>query len=683
MGGRARAVLILALAGGCTPHDPVERLLLAHTVPGEVLEGGTAAQRAAAGLVEGPDGWVLSADEPAAWGPIGRAGEVALWRSAEPAVVLDRVPEGYAPVDDVVVGLRSRRGPRDAVLDLVLRPPMRAPLDLCLAVAGVDLPLAGAGLRVPGDPDQPLLGQRVWIDGSPETVGLRVTDCQTGSALHEVELVLPPVAELPDEALRPSRVASTVHLGVDVEPVDVALHGGHIRSAPPLPRLRVGDAWPVVVLGAVDPTGGDPEARPLRPLAGLLGPYPSVVAFDAPASRVGPMEGSRRATPELLRWVTEAGVDGVVLGTSHRDDAGVAGAARTEAVARALGLRTAGGPEHLALYLPTGGPVLAVLSPGVGEAPTSAQVQDARRRAGVVLAALDPGRRDPEPLAAEAVASGVDGAWLLGEASPWIDVVDGVPVVAGIAPSVRMVRGRPAASLATRWYLDERGVARLDVVPLQVGEGGTRRDRAARGALLRLAAASAARGAHVRVGTQVAVVDVAGHWPRALRSPPVLSPPAAPETVGLPPAELPARCRGEGAVAGELLAPGVRLEAHVLTPEVPAGGEVELLLRWEALGPELGAAWVDWTVSGPAGTTRGRWTPCQGSWTTDRFVPGQVVDDRVRLPVPDAPGLATVTGVVRTSDAAWTDTAGSREISLGEILVTAVAPLVRAPGAEP
>lgn len=722
-GGRGLIPLILALAA-CPGEDPLQepvRALVHASLPGQSLCGPEElAQRA--GLVVAEDCAFTTQDpgDDPAWLRLGPSCCVTgvWWRrqAVEPGEVAVRsVPADAVPVRDSWLRGVAVDGPAAPGGELVARlfmvPPERIPLDVRVILElGEERLDAGLLLDrrvdlVPGLAERPLVRHRLRVDLPSQGQGswplvVVLEDASTGGELARSPLVELPVGEgLPSlEDLRrrtaePDDKARFVDTRVHAVMVKTA-EGMEERGGPPLPRIVRDQAWPLMVAGAVDPTGWDRQAalEPQVPLSGvsyLLGDAPAaVVHWDAPASREARVDPKRprprRALPESLRSLVEAGVDGVLLANPHAGDAGPQGVIDTELAARNQGLRTAGTPQRTTLYLPLGesGLVAGVISARVGSDPATASlspedlpalVQAARQHAHVVLVGLDPEQADPAELTWAVARSGADGGWLLADTLGAVDIIDGVPVLLGLPPFMEQAAGRPRSSVVSRWYLDAGGVRRIDLVPVVNQDGQIHRDRSDQADLVPSAILpeSRALGTDLRIGEQVGAVDVRSHWPdRELPTPPH-PPPAGPESGSLPEAALPARCTGAPA-AGEGLVLGqdqVVVHTHTLVDEqVEAGQPIRVRLELEAPGP-VEDVQLEWSVLGAGVTWRTRTRPCEGSWELGDLAPGQVLLDEVALWPPEGvvPGAATVEVAVRSGSQVLTGPEGARHLALGQV----------------
>lgn len=694
----ARA-LVIALLGaawvlfGCADTE-MTRLgrALAHDAPARVVVSGPRAAEVAAqaGGVVGEGAHVLTTGEPGRARVVARAGGLVLIGPSDPlpasvVAVVDH-PDEALRTGDPVLGSVVVHGPLASggqlAAEWFVRPPSRAPMDLCVAtlVAGevVDRrPLADGRVDVwPGGP-RPLIRHRVYADlpaleGSEVTLGARLEDCSTTGVLATADAGVAVGRGLPDlEDLRRLAGAPDVDARLEPDPVEgpAILRASHDRLEPltwPLPPLRMGEAWPVMVLGAIDPSGWEAADEPLAGLQTTLAQAPSVVSWEAPASRLGERRpGGRRVVPERLAQVAEVGVDGVLLGSQHVDDAGPEGRQATVVAARAQGLQVAV-DGVLRVVGPQGAPTVALVEGGAPGA-----VESARRWAEVVVAVV----HGASPDEARGIAGrGVDAVVVLADSLGPIEVVDGVPVVHGL-PSLWVDTAQRRATAALRLSTTRAGVRRVEILSLVQRGDRLLRDDEGQGRPLLQAMASASRrlGTDVRVGQMLAAAEVADHWParRASGASPALAPAPQPAVEGPVPTR-PPRCnadvRPEDGVA---LGDHLTLQARVLTPEIGPGEAAAFELLWVGSGP-LPQGHLEISGVPEAGPPwRARVVPCDGSWGFERWVPGEPLREVVRVAAPTGaqPGPVRFDVAVRLGDDVARLPDGSRRVQLGVVQV--------------
>lgn len=614
--------------------------------------------------------------------PVARVGGREIWRARGPApreAGLSELPASAAALDDpVFVGWRAIGLEAAWTAELYVRAPERAPLDLCVGVTLDGVPAAGGALvegrqaAWPGLAERPLLRHRLRLplEGStPAEATLSLTDCSTGEEVHPgPTLSLTPTRRprLTELRERPGEVA-------DWDPE----HRAHQRpafrqtpeglvpmEAPPLPRLRVGEAWAVMVGGETDLAAShDPETfAGLRSLMGAT--QAGLLTLSSPTTRQGELvfgtgpELPRRALPEALDRLDGLGLDGLIAGEGLARVT-APGQQDTLAQVAARGLAVASEQAPVLALDPAArvaegsgvstGPQVAVLrvvdptDPALAE-----QVRAARRWAHVVVAAVDTDAPLADFVRALAAAD-LDGAWVLRDALGPIVVHGPLAVLDGLPPLLAEADGPVRETALLRLVVDTAGLRRMDVLPVVQQRG--RLDWQEEGAVERLeamAAASLRTGTDVRVGKALATSEVRDHFARPARSAPQDGPP--PPSSAPPPASegVPAQCTGADPGAVLMRLDGLDLlSATPLDPARP-GSWVRFELRWRARRA-LEVGQVQWALEVPGQVVRASSTPCEGAWGFERFVPGQVVRDIVSLWLPPElpPGTAPLTATVR------------------------------------
>jgi len=359
--------------------------------------------------------------------------------------------------------------------------------------------------------------------------------------------------------------------------------------------------------------------------------------------------------PEILGGVRNSGVDGLVLASDHVLDAGPMGLAETERAARSQGLRVASwgtSASHFPYVLGSERRVAGLLpwnADASGAWDTLEQeISHLRTSVDVLLVHVqhEGDFASRQAIARRIVAQDVDAVWFVGGNTPGpVEVRDGTPVVYGV-PS--LFGEKENLGLGLRWYLGDTGVVRLDLLALTTRNKQLTRAPVARARKLleRLQRESRRLSTDVRLGQQVAAVDVANH---GLRKPPRLAVPYDEEVMrppkgSLAPANQPPRCDGDTWLGNsELNLPiGEHLILRGATVRPLSGNEhkpVQVELLWERRVESEGTlprGLVRWSGVGNGVAWRGRFVPCDGSWGFEWWKPGDRVRDEVWL-FPDTP----------------------------------------------
>jgi hypothetical protein len=576
--------------------------------------------------------------------------------------------------------------------ELFIRPPVAMPLDACVEVgldgARVDRrPLLDGRVTLwPGAEPRPLLRHRLL---APVPVGLSGTasltasliDCGTLTALAAASTTVDIGAGTPSAEQLRSR-AGTPDDGASFErpevkgPRRVRASGDRLRDLEPvLPPLRLGEAWPVVVLGAVDPTAWSGAEGSLDGLATTLEPALAVASWSAPASRRGEASEAvprpRRVLPEAVETLARAGVNAALLGDPHVDDLGPEGLADTRTALAAVGVASVDA-EVRALATGAGGPVVAVvdLTDGVGGAVE--RIAAARDAGDVVLVAASGAS------AAEARAwaqAGADCVWIRADHLGPVEIVDGAVVLHGV-PDLVVGSAQARSTVYARLSVDARGVQRVEIALLREHRGRVVRDEEGegRGALVALADASRALGTDVRLGRMVAAVDVRAHWPaRAPRQGVALPAPIEP-TGSWPPVELPDRCAPAGPMPPDAVdLGGVRVAVRLMDAGAPPDGPIRVALSWEVVSAPGAPGVEEWSAVGGGAGWRLRQAPCDGAWGFEHWQAGDRIDEVVELWPPEAGALEgdvlSVTLAVRIGSALLRPPGGERRLTIGDVLV--------------
>jgi hypothetical protein len=533
------------------------------------------------------------------------------------------------------------------VAQVFVRPPVRAPRDLCIKVTGGgevlhDAPLTSMDVgHRPGVVPAVLFRHRLYsrlpagLSSGMMVTSFQLTDCSTGAMLDEVthDVVVSdgrvPDAQLVAAAGQPLVERPTLPR---VREVTKDANGDVLRTLP-LPRVPRDGTQLVYALGRVDPTvwarpsdvlGGATDRS--DPLIGLLQTIKSdftVASIAAPATRFGvpppptaALGAPRRVVPEKLLAFVDGGVDGLLLGDKRVDDVGMVGRVWTHRNARLVGLDV---PRRGSIRVPLEKslPTVAVVDMTDGEwdaAPMRIAATDAQ----VILVAA---AQTTRPQLHSIAELGVHGIWSVAtDASAEggvVDVYNGVPIIENLSVAISDEAQHPTELL--RWYIDSAGVQRVDILLFQNENGVIRRDDTGEGRarLLARQKESAAVGTDLRVGKMMAGLDVRAHWPT---SPPLLDREvnlpdrprlSAPESTGIPPRCLPVE---PPVPATSLGRGGLEISAWSIPTVRMAGEPIKFGLWMRRNDAHIGDGVMVWHGTGADDSVwRAILAPCDGS----------------------------------------------------------------------
>lgn len=736
--------LFLGLLSGCASNEsPLLRLLQHRSQEGDTIGGDVNSSLAQS------SGWRFASDSPTFWleSSTDFSGSVG-WRvtSDPPKAYRDYVPDIHLdgktlwrrpdpmPFGQAVVGRDAIEEPwgtgkilgpirtlgwwperGEWVGELFLHLPKSIPLDLCVdLVVGTTTyetgPLLGGRPGYfPGTQDRSTIRHRIWLNGvswNKSPADLNLVDCSDGRLLATREMQAPETAQVLNRRDLGRSLEIDAVKGKWAEPEQGARGLRRTKDGvvpvpgPPYPRLRKGEAWPVMVVGPVNPEGwrpariGTAEAPHARAKPWLDAPGHTVVDLNAPATRVGSPIGERgnhsyrprRIAPDWLKVLNDSGVDIVMLTGNHVGDAGPLGETQTGLNVRALGLGLVGTSEPyiFSYQIQEHDRVGAIVSlPIAGQlreeevAIHKRMLDDLGDNVDTLLVQVNPkGTAWRNEEIAQALASeAVDGLWFVG-GEEWgaIDVIGTTTVVYAV-PEFPSMQGDTGGAL--RWYLGDQGVERLDIVALtQNNQAQWVREDPKRAALWfeGLARKSRRYGTYVRVGQNIATVDVAGHWP------------SKDDAVGARIAitndvsadfeieKIPERCvsslKSDGRAV--LFGDGAKLHAWSIVQSKSNGTRpFVVMLQWSRRpgGTTLLAGEIELKAAFQAGSIRQRHQPCDDSWGFERFEEDVIVQERVFLwpPVEAQSGTSDLWMTVRLGNTVQRTSDGERKLNLGKI----------------
>ena len=735
--------LVGMLAGCSSNADPVARWLDHRGQAHERWAGDHIQQFSKDGGLELSDGelqwWLMShpeKDRTADWRrrlappeehidflPVMGWGDWVLWRSpkaprvSEVAVtgVPDSVTKLSTPVIRGVQTLGWNPADGEWVAEIYIQPPLQMPLDVCISLItsqetlDTGLLLDGVAPLLPGASVQPMVRHRVWLHGvdwGSDAPQILMADCGTGGMLARASFAAP------------ENRSDTLTVGLDLRhgtPVPesawaVPPRGKHgLRRTPsgivqipgpPLPRVRKGEAWPVLVLSPVNPSRWDveqmtSEGSPLIKAQALLsGVGTTIMGWNAPGTRKGassvPSRNTRRVVPELFPHLQYYGVDGLIPVWEHFGDAGSEGVQDTIENAHAAGLRMGAGAWDQPLVFPyqvddknlVGGILSLKIEPAGKQSLSSieSRIVEIAGKLDVLLVQVEMEEALEMRVAAARRLSkmGVDGLWMTGnESFGPIEVIDGVPVVYS-HPEVFSALNTSHAAL--RFYLNENSVVRLDLLALNVDDGGqlhrVKTAGSAKPWLSELMTSSRPFGTSVEAGQTMAAIRVDAHWPArdSNRSAKSFTPDLV-ERKKLPEPQKPFRCMPASPLEKPLnikFGENLVLEGFEWIQKASDGtAPFGVKLHWRSVSKsveaEKGKVYLN---AGFAGAPMRRsYVPCEGSWGFDQWSPGERVTEQVFFwaALDTMPSSAELFLSVRVAGEVQRTQEGHRRMPLGEI----------------
>jgi hypothetical protein len=552
-----------------------------------------------------------------------------------------------APVIEGIIATAGQGLGGEFVAQIFVRPPVRAPRDLCVKVFGgekllYEAPLVELALgHRPGVVPSVLFRHRVYTSlpedvqtGAMSTL-FQLTDCSTGGVLGSTTLDV----EVLDERITDAQVTAVAgELLVDrsaspqVREVMTSEEGDVLRTLA-LPRVPKKGTQLVYALGRVDPTvwarptdalgGATNQSAPMIGLSQTIKSDFTIASIASPATRFGQVSSPntalgppRRVVPEKLQLFVEGGVDALLLGDKRVGDAGLVGRVWTHRNARHAGLDV---PYRGAIAVPTepSMPRVAVIDMTDGKW-DEAPMRIGSANAQVLLVAAAQTTRSQLYKLAEL---GVHGIWSVATHSSSdtsvVDVYNGVPIIENLSIAISDEAQHPTELL--RWYIDSVGVQRVDILLFKNENGVIRRDDTGEGRARLLARQneSAAVGTDLRVGLMMAGLDVRAHWPT---SPPLLDREvnlpdrprlSAPESTGIPPRCLPVE---PPVPATSLARGGLEVSTWSIPTERMAGEPIKFGLWMRRNDANIGDGVMVWHGTGADDSVwRAILAPCAGS----------------------------------------------------------------------